>query len=103
MFYIPFRRKFYAEFKYDISFSFWVYLDPHSGFCRGMYGPKKNEFLKNDIIYLIWVSFCKSQRADSEYIYFLSFRASFREILRIFRGTRKLPESHDIFLTEARN
>jgi hypothetical protein len=37
MFYIPFCRKFYAEFKYDVSFSFWVYLDPHSGFCRGMY------------------------------------------------------------------
>ena len=35
--YIPFCRKFNAEFKYDISFSFWVYLDPHSGFCRGMY------------------------------------------------------------------
>jgi hypothetical protein len=28
MFYIPFCRKFHAEFKYDISFSYWTLLDP---------------------------------------------------------------------------
>jgi hypothetical protein len=44
--FLPFSRKFYAEFKFDVSFSFWVYLDPHSRFCRGMYWPKKIEFLK---------------------------------------------------------
>ena len=84
MFYIPFCRKFYAEFKYDISFSFWVYLDPHSGFYLNVLTPKLCaecvDFLKNDIIYQIWVPFFRSQRVDTEYIFYFEFRASVREI-----------------------
>jgi len=55
MFYIPFCRTFYAEFKYDISFLFWVYLDPHSGtFCQ-TYAPNKTQRFKSGFSICIWV------------------------------------------------
>jgi len=54
-------------------------------------------------IYQICKPFCRSEQTDSIYIYYLSFRAFFREILRISRGTQKYSKSHDIFRKQARN
>jgi hypothetical protein len=39
--YILFCRKFHAEFKYGIIFSYWTLLGPHPVFCRGIYRGTK--------------------------------------------------------------
>jgi len=111
MFYIPFCRKFYAKFKFDVSFSFWVYLDPHSRFCRGIC---RNIQLKIEIYFFLnqasanktlisYMPFCRKFYAEFKFDVSYSFWVYLDPHSRFCRGMFHLTIKHDIFLTEAQN
>ena len=52
-----FVEQFMLSSNMTVVFHFSLTKTPHFGFYRGIYWLQKIEFLKNDHIYLIWVSF----------------------------------------------
>ena len=76
-------------FIFDIFLAFYISLENHTGqytpgFTAEFIDPKNLCFLKNDLLELIWNPLCRYKQANSEYIYYFSFRPSFREISRFF-------------------
>jgi len=75
-----------------VVFHFSLTKTPHFGFYREIYWLQKIEFLKNDHIYLIWVSFVDLNELILN-IYIYLFQASIRKIsglLDYYRVPRKI-------------